>query len=167
MVLNRGSNLMSIGYFPEYGDQMSQFLCNNLFTFHTELKKIIISLVKQLYGIFPKGSMMHKHSVQKHVTEAASKLIKSSDYLQLPDLSEGKYKNFISQVLKDACQDFYYSNGKKALKLTDKFQHSIPVNGIILITTVAKGILTGFCETGTDKVPDFSTDKCRSNFNSL
>ncbi|KAG1848321.1 hypothetical protein DFJ58DRAFT_842963 [Suillus subalutaceus] len=120
-----------------------------------ELKKIIISLAKQLYGICPKGSMMHEHSVQKHVTEAASKLIKSGDYLRLPDLSEGKYKNFVSQ------------QRQKALKLTDEFQHSIPVNGVILVATVAKGVLTGFCETSIDKAPDLSADKCRSDFNSL
>jgi hypothetical protein len=56
--------------------------------FHTELKKIDISLAKQLYGIFPKGGVTHGHLVQEHVTEAASKLLKSGDYLQLPDSSE-------------------------------------------------------------------------------
>ncbi|KAG1731148.1 hypothetical protein EDB19DRAFT_1912631 [Suillus lakei] len=151
----------------EYCDQMSHLLCNDLFTFHTELKKVIISIAKQLYNIFPKSSVMCGGSVQKHVTDAASKLIKSGDYLRLPDSSEGKYKNFISQVLKDGCHDFYYSNGKKVLKLMEEFQCLIPVNGLILIAAVAKGVLTGFHETSTDKVLDLSADKCRSDFNSL
>ena len=30
-----------------------------------------------------------------------------------------------------------------------------------------KGVLTGFRETGTDKVPDLPADKCRADFNSL
>lgn len=30
-----------------------------------------------------------------------------------------------------------------------------------------KGILTGFCNTDTDKVPNLSADKCRSDFNVL
>ncbi|KAG1878852.1 hypothetical protein F4604DRAFT_1923532 [Suillus subluteus] len=71
---------------------------------------------------------------------------------------KGKYKNFVSQVLKDTkdtCQDFYYSNGKKVLKLTDEFQHSIPINGLILMATVVKGVLTGFHETSTDKAQIF------------
>ncbi|KAG2746641.1 hypothetical protein P692DRAFT_20876039 [Suillus brevipes Sb2] len=93
--------------------------------------------------------MGQKDALQRHVAKVASKLIKSGNYLQLPDLSSGKYKNFISQVLKDTCIDFYYGNSKKALN------------------TVAKGILTGFCDTGTDKVPNLSADKCRSDFNSL
>ncbi|KAG0699345.1 hypothetical protein DFH29DRAFT_877341 [Suillus ampliporus] len=153
----------------EYCEQMSRLLCDDLFTFCTELKKVIISIAKQLYGIFPRSSVCGG-LVQKYVTEAASKLIKSGDYLQLPDLSEGKYKNFVSQVLKDGCQDFYYGNGKKALKLMEEFQCSIPVNGLVLVAAVspqAKGVLTGFRETGTDKVPDLSADKCRSDFNSL
>ncbi|KAG2123194.1 hypothetical protein BD769DRAFT_1389337 [Suillus cothurnatus] len=82
------------------------------------------------------------------------KLLKSGDYLQLPDSSE---------VLKDVCQDFYYSNSKKALKLTNEFQCSILVNGLIF----AKDILTDFHNTSTDKVPDLSADKCRSDFNSI
>ncbi|KAG1768591.1 hypothetical protein EV702DRAFT_1203219 [Suillus placidus] len=94
-------------------------------------------------------------------------LIKSGDYLRLPDLSEGKYKNFVSQVLKDACLDFYYGNGKKALKLTEEFQKTIPVNALIFVSAIAKDILTGFHDTGTDKVPDLSADKCRSDFDSL
>ncbi|KAG1900165.1 uncharacterized protein F5891DRAFT_1188858 [Suillus fuscotomentosus] len=76
------------GYFPEYRDQMSHLLCDDLFTFQTELKKVIISIVKQLYNIFPRSSVMHGDSVQKCVTEAASKLIRSGDYLQLPDSSK-------------------------------------------------------------------------------
>ncbi|KAG2115449.1 hypothetical protein DEU56DRAFT_919419 [Suillus clintonianus] len=40
------------GYFPEYHDQMSRFLSDDLFTFRTEVKKVIISIAKQLYNIF-------------------------------------------------------------------------------------------------------------------
>ncbi|KAG2059406.1 hypothetical protein BDR06DRAFT_967930 [Suillus hirtellus] len=103
------------GYFPQYSTQMSCLLCDDLFTFRTELKKIIISIAKQLYSIFPKANVGQKDAIQWHVAEAASKLIKSGDYLQLPDLS------------------------------------------------LVKGILTGFCDTGTDKVPNLSADKCRGS----
>ncbi|KAG2127003.1 hypothetical protein BD769DRAFT_1668127 [Suillus cothurnatus] len=61
---------------------------------------------------------------------------------------------------------FLLQQWKKELKLTEEFQCSIPVNCLVLVAMV-KGVLTGFCETGTDKVPDLSADKCRSNFNSL
>ncbi|KAG2158269.1 uncharacterized protein EDB93DRAFT_1246123 [Suillus bovinus] len=158
---------MENGYFLQYRAQMSCLLCDDLFTFHTELKKVVISIAKQLYGIFPKANMGQKDAVQWHVVEAALKLIKSGDYLQLPDSSSGKYKNFVLQVLKDACIDFYYGNGKKALKLTKEFHKTIPINALILVSAVAKGILTVFYDTGTDKVPNLSTDKCRSDFNSL
>jgi predicted nuclease with TOPRIM domain len=30
-----------------------------------------------------------------------------------------------------------------------------------------KGVISGFSETGTDKVPDLSAEKCRTDFNSL
>lgn len=30
-----------------------------------------------------------------------------------------------------------------------------------------KGVLSGFRDTGTDKVPDLSADKCRTDFNTL
>ncbi|KAG1893891.1 uncharacterized protein F5891DRAFT_1256818 [Suillus fuscotomentosus] len=158
---------MENGYFPQYSTQMSCLLCNDLFTFRTELKKIIISIAKQLYDIFPKANVRQKDAIQQHVTKVASKLIKSGDYLRLPDSSSGKYKNFVSQVLKDACINFYYGNGKKALKLTEEFRKMIPVNALILVSAIAKGILTGFHDTGTDKVPDLSADKCRSDFDGL
>ncbi|KAG1742945.1 hypothetical protein EDD22DRAFT_958879 [Suillus occidentalis] len=151
------------GYFPEYKVPMLQLLCDDLFTFHMELKKIVISIAKQLYGIFSKGNSMHK----ERVSAAAAKLLKTSEYLQLPDSSEGKYTNFVSQVLKEACLSFYYSNGKKALKVTDEFQDRIPVNGHILVAAVTKGVLSSFCNSGTDKVPDLTADTCRANFNLL
>ncbi|KAG1780972.1 hypothetical protein EV702DRAFT_1193807 [Suillus placidus] len=158
---------MEKGYFPEYSAQMSRLLCDDLFTFHMELKKVIISIAKQLYGIFPKGGGTRREAPQKHVADAASKLIKSGEYLQIPDSSDGKYKNFVSQVLKDACHDFYYGNSKKALKLTNEFQCSIPINSLILVAAVTKGVITGFRDTGTDKVPDLSADRCRSDFNAI
>jgi hypothetical protein len=34
----------------------------------------------------------------------------------------------------------------------------------ILSNQQMKGVLTGFRETGTDKVPDISADKCRADF---
>ncbi|KAG1810370.1 uncharacterized protein HD556DRAFT_1436118 [Suillus plorans] len=151
------------GYFPEYKVPMSRLLCDDLFTFRMELKKIMISIVKQLYGIFSKGNSMHK----ERISAAAAKLLKTGEYLQLPDSSEGKYTNFVSQVLKEACLSFYYGNSKKALKLTDEFQHQIPVNSLILVAVVAKDVLSGFRDSGTDKVPDLTADTCRAEFNIL
>ncbi|OJA20285.1 hypothetical protein AZE42_13434 [Rhizopogon vesiculosus] len=109
------------GFFPEYSEQMSQLLRDDLFTFHTELRKIMISIVKWSYDIFPKGSAVCKEEVQRHVTATAAKLIKTGDYLQIPDSSQGKYKNFVSQALMDACIEFYYGNSSKALKHRNNF----------------------------------------------
>ncbi|KAG2058766.1 hypothetical protein BDR06DRAFT_968272 [Suillus hirtellus] len=104
------------GYFPQYNMQMGQLLCNelcnDLFTFCTELKKIIISIAKR-------GSTMQKDEAQKQVTTAATKLLKSGDYLQLPDSSD------------------------------------------------LKGVISGFCETSTDKVPDLTAEQCRTHFVNL
>ncbi|KAG1764316.1 hypothetical protein EDD22DRAFT_951737 [Suillus occidentalis] len=155
------------GYFPQYSTQMGRLLCNDLFTFCTELKKIVISIAKRAYDIFPQGSTMRKDNVQKQITTAATKLIKSGDYLRLPDLSGGKYKNFTAQALKDACLKFYYSNSKKALKNTNEFHRTIPINAMLLVAAVLKGVISGFRETGTDKVPDLTTEQCRIHFNNL
>ncbi|KAG0699231.1 hypothetical protein DFH29DRAFT_1002186 [Suillus ampliporus] len=146
---------------------MSRLLCDDLFTFRTELKKVVISITKTSYKIFPKGMVARKDEMQKHVIVNATKLLKTGEYLRIPDSSDGKWKNFVSQALRDSCLDFYYSNSKKALKNMDEFQHAIPINGLLLVAMVMKGIITGFRETGTDKVPDLSTDKCRADFNSL
>ncbi|KAG1831471.1 hypothetical protein EV424DRAFT_1342849 [Suillus variegatus] len=67
----------------------------------------------------------------------------------------------------DGCLAFYYSSSKKALKNMDKFRCTIPQNGLILVAAVMKGVLSVFSKTGTDKLPDLSADKCRSDFNSL
>ncbi|KAG1813637.1 uncharacterized protein BJ212DRAFT_1301017 [Suillus subaureus] len=133
-------------YWIMYQTQMAWLLCDDLFTFRTQLKKVIVSIMKTSYGIFPKGTVACKE-MQKCVTVNATKLLKTT--------------------LKDSCLEFYYSNSKKALKNTEEFQCSIPVNGLLLVAVMIKGVITGFHETSTDKVPDLSTDKCRANFNSL
>ncbi|KAG1805322.1 uncharacterized protein BJ212DRAFT_1304107 [Suillus subaureus] len=117
-----------------------------------ELKKIVISIAKRAYNIFLQGSTM---------------LLKSGDYLQLPDLSGGNFKNFMAQALKDACLKFYYSNSKKASKNMDKFHQTIPINAMLLVAAVLKGIISGFHETGTDKVPELTTEQCRAHFVNL
>ncbi|KAG1871997.1 hypothetical protein C8R48DRAFT_670404 [Suillus tomentosus] len=71
------------------------------------------------------------------------------------------------QALKDACLEFYYSNSKKALKNTDEFRRTIPVNAMLLVAAVLKGVISGFCETGTDKVPDLTAEQCRTHFVNL
>ncbi|KAG1895272.1 uncharacterized protein F5891DRAFT_1194330 [Suillus fuscotomentosus] len=142
-------------------------LCDDLFTFCTELKKVTIPIAKRAYDIFLQGSMMRKEEVQKQVTAAATRLFKSSEYLQLSDSSGGTFKNFTAQALKDACLEFYYSNSKKALKNTDKFHHTIPVNAMLLVAAVLKGVISGFRETGTDKVPDLTAEQCRIHFTNL
>ncbi|KAG1742792.1 uncharacterized protein EDB91DRAFT_1081414 [Suillus paluster] len=64
-----------------------------LWTYHTKKLKLdnsyfpeykMLMLRLQLYGIFSKGNSMHK----ERVCEAAAKLLKTSEYLQLPDSSE-------------------------------------------------------------------------------
>ncbi|KAG2738677.1 hypothetical protein P692DRAFT_20882380 [Suillus brevipes Sb2] len=152
------------GYFPEYNPQMCRLLCDDLFTFRTELKKTAISITKQSYDIFPKGAAMRSEEIKKCVVATASRLIKTGDYLRIPDSSNGKFKNFVSQALKDICIEFFYSNSKKVLKNTDDFHRTIPVNGLILVVAVVKGVISGFSETGTDKVPELSADRCRTNF---
>ncbi|KAG1842139.1 hypothetical protein F4604DRAFT_1939011 [Suillus subluteus] len=155
------------GYFPEYSPQMCRLLCNDLFTFHTELKKVVISIAKLSYDIFPKGTTMQPEEIKNCIAAAATKLLKTGDYLQIPDSSNGKFKNFVLQALKDVCLEFFYSNSKKALKNTDDFRQTIPVNGLILVAAVMKGVISGFSETGTNKVPELSADRCRTDFNNL
>ncbi|KAG2136997.1 hypothetical protein DEU56DRAFT_946282 [Suillus clintonianus] len=132
-----------------------------------ELKKIIISITKRAYDIFPQGSAMRKEEVQKQVTAAATRLLKSGDYLRLPDSSSGQFMNFTAQALRDACLEFYYSNSKKALKNTNKFHRTIPINVMLLVAAVLKGVISGFQETGTDKVPVLTTEQCRTHFVNL
>ncbi|KAG1887062.1 hypothetical protein F4604DRAFT_1675108 [Suillus subluteus] len=103
------------GYFPEYDMQMCQL-----------------------------GSTMQKEEAQWQVTTATAKLFKSGDYLWLPDSSGEIFKNFMAQVLKDACLEFYYSN-----------------------TAVLKGVISGFHDTGTDKVPELTAEQCRTHFVNL
>ncbi|KAG1843441.1 hypothetical protein F4604DRAFT_1689528 [Suillus subluteus] len=115
----------------------------------------------------PAGLCNAKEEAQWQVTAAAAKLLKSGDYLRLPDSSGRIFKNFTVQALKDACLKFYYSNSKKALKNTDEFHRTIPINAMLLIAAVLKGIISGFCDTGTDKVPELTAEQCRTHFVNL
>ncbi|KAG2111823.1 hypothetical protein DEU56DRAFT_762107 [Suillus clintonianus] len=155
------------GYFPEYSPQMCRLLCDDLFTFRTELKKVVISITKSSYDIFPKGTAMLPEQIKKHIVTAATALLKTGDYLRIPDSSNGKFKNFVSQALKDVCLEFFYSNSKKALKNTDDFRQTIPINALILVAAVMKGVISGFSDTGSDKVPELSADRCRTDFDKL
>ncbi|KAG2124367.1 hypothetical protein DEU56DRAFT_759722 [Suillus clintonianus] len=127
----------------------------------------MISIAKRAYDIFPQGSTMQKEEVQKQVTAAATRLLKSGDYLRLPDSSGGQFRNFTAQALRDVCLEFYYSNSKKALKNTNEFHRTIPINTMLLVAAVLKGIISGFRETGTDKVPDLTAEQCRTHFINL
>lgn len=51
---------------------------------------------------------------------------------------QGKYKNFVSQALMDACIEFYYGNSSKALKHTNDFHQTIPINGLVLVAAVVR-----------------------------
>ncbi|KAG0697883.1 hypothetical protein DFH29DRAFT_878417 [Suillus ampliporus] len=115
---------------------------------------------------------MHK----EYISEAVAKLLKTGEYLWLPDSSESSRK---------AALNFYYNNGTKALKLTDEFQHKIPINSLILVAAVVgfglnqflsfitdqcltdEGVLSSFHDSGTDKVSDLTADTCRADFNTL
>ncbi|KAG2082121.1 uncharacterized protein F5147DRAFT_783413 [Suillus discolor] len=46
------------------------------------------------------------------------------------------------------------------------FHNTIPVNGLILVAAM-KGVISGFSKTGTDKVPELSADRCRTDFDKL
>jgi hypothetical protein len=61
--------------------------CATISSHSIELKKVTISIAKRASDIFPQGSTMRKEEVQKQVTTAAARLLKSGDYLQLPDSS--------------------------------------------------------------------------------
>ncbi|KAG2112000.1 uncharacterized protein F5147DRAFT_771573 [Suillus discolor] len=115
----------------------------------------------------PKGTSLQLEEIKKHVIAAATKLLKTGDYLWIPDSSDGKFKNSVSQALKDVCLEFFYGDSKKALKNTDDFHQTIPVNVLILVAAVMKGVISGFGETGTDKSPELPADRCRTNFNKL
>ncbi|KAG1898870.1 uncharacterized protein F5891DRAFT_1190361 [Suillus fuscotomentosus] len=70
-------------------------------------------------------------------------------------LDNGYFPQYRTQMVQlDSCLKFYYSNSKKALKNTDEFQCSIPVNGLLLVAMMIKGVTTGFHKTGTDKSVD-------------
>ncbi|KAG1870493.1 hypothetical protein C8R48DRAFT_770942 [Suillus tomentosus] len=155
------------GYFPAYSLQMCRLLCDDLFTFRTELKRVVISIAKLSYDIFLKGTSLRSEEIKKHVIAAATKLLKTGDYLRIPDSSDRKYKNFVLQALKDVCLEFFYGDSKKALKNTDDFHQTIPANALILVAAVMKGVISGFSETGTNRSPELPADRCRTNFNKL
>ncbi|KAG1891928.1 uncharacterized protein F5891DRAFT_986422 [Suillus fuscotomentosus] len=155
------------GYFPAYSPQMCRLLCDDLFMFRTELKKVVISIAKLSYDIFPKGTSLRSEEIKKRVIAAATKLLKTGDYLWIPDSSYGKFKNFVLQALKDVCLEFFYGDSKKALKNTDDFHQTIPANALILVAAVMKGVISGFSETGTDRSPELPADRCRTDFNKL
>ncbi|KAG2079612.1 uncharacterized protein F5147DRAFT_784915 [Suillus discolor] len=163
----QGTHIYYQCYFPVYSPQMCWLLCDDLFTFHTEFKKVVVSIAKLSYDIFLKGTAMRPEEIKNSIAATATKLLKTGGYLRIPDSSNGKFKNFVSQALKDVCLEFFYSNSKKALKNTDDFRNTIPVNGLILVVAVMKGVISGFSETGTNKVPELSADRCRTDFDKL
>ncbi|KAG2119148.1 uncharacterized protein F5147DRAFT_648199 [Suillus discolor] len=94
----------------------------------TELKKVVISIAKLLYDIFMKGTSLQSEEIKKCVIAAATKLLKTGDYLQIPDSFD---------ALKDVGLEFFYSNSKKALKIMDDFHQTIFVNVLILVVVTS------------------------------
>ena len=82
------SRLVSSKYGCEYAWLMRCQLCDDLFTFRAELKKVVVSIAKRLYGVFPTDNVVRKDVVRRHIADTASNLIKTSNYLRLPDSSD-------------------------------------------------------------------------------
>ncbi|KAG1808800.1 hypothetical protein EV424DRAFT_1543317 [Suillus variegatus] len=68
---------MSVVVLPTPPSTLLTSVCKATFW---KLKKIVVSIAKRAYDIFPQGSIMQKKKCQRQVTAAATRLLKSGDY---------------------------------------------------------------------------------------
>ncbi|KAG1879923.1 hypothetical protein F4604DRAFT_1997796 [Suillus subluteus] len=174
------------GVWPVQQSNMARLLYDDLTTWRSELKKVVISLVLRMLDLVPPAEVpAHEHStwVQNEALELRiDSLFLQNGYdsnvfvftlLFIPHdaniQKQGKTNNFANPALREAIALFYYTGTYRiARKRPDLFRHQLPLSCLALVAAVFDCILLGFSKNGSSKIfPKFTVKEYEPIYNEM
>ncbi|KAG2153069.1 uncharacterized protein EDB93DRAFT_1102816 [Suillus bovinus] len=159
-----GGQQVEEGVWPDHKHDMAKLLYEDLSTWHSDLKKIVASIVPSMYDLIPPSHV----PPQQHaawVEEAATKLLKDSIFLHNGVDDQGKTENASHPVLREAAISFFYTGSYRvARRRPEVFQKSLPLECLALVNCV----LDGFSKNSSGKsFPKFSAKEYSSLYTAM
>ncbi|KAG2092809.1 uncharacterized protein F5147DRAFT_779552 [Suillus discolor] len=142
------------GVWPEHKPDM---LYDDLATWHSELKKIVIAIAPSAYGLVPPADIPIQERAA-WVEAAAADLLDDGKFLRYGLDNLGKTRNFAHPAFLEAIILFMYTGTYRiASRRPDIFRKQVPLKCLALICTAFHCILQGLAKHGNGKLyPKFT-----------
>ncbi|KAG1898689.1 uncharacterized protein F5891DRAFT_1190463 [Suillus fuscotomentosus] len=139
------------GVWPAQKSNMARLLYDDLATWRSELKKVVISLAPSILDLVSPAE--HKDSL----------------FLRGGFDANGKTNNFASPALREAVVLFYYTGPYRiAQRRPEIFRTQLPLSCLALVATAYDCGLLGFKKNGTGKVfPKFTTKEYKTEYKEM
>ncbi|KAG2089229.1 uncharacterized protein F5147DRAFT_658465 [Suillus discolor] len=151
------------GVWPKHKPDMARLLYDDLATWHSDLKKIIIAIAPSAYGLVPPADI----PVQERaawVEDAAAKLLDDGKFLRFGLDNLGKTRNFAHPALLEAIILFIYTGTYRiARRRPAIFRKEVPLKCLALVCTAFHCVLQGLAKHGNGKLyPKFTAKEYES-----
>ncbi|KAG1789204.1 uncharacterized protein HD556DRAFT_1447264 [Suillus plorans] len=154
----KDGNQVEADVWPARKPDMARLLYDDLSTWRSDLKKIVVAITPSVYSLIPPTDLSTQECAN-WVEAAAANLLDKSKYLHDGKDELGKTKNFVHPGLREAAILFIYVGSYRiAHRRPDIFCKQIPLNCLALVATVFNCILDGLGKNGNGKTyPKFSS----------
>ncbi|KAI6026815.1 hypothetical protein BKA83DRAFT_116929 [Pisolithus microcarpus] len=136
---------LEAGFYPEHKRSMATILFNDMQTFHSEIKKVTMCIIPFKYDL--------------------NSLVLLCNYCQI--VLQGRTSNFAHSAIKKTCLAVYYCTSSKSLHQFAKFQESVPVKALTLVTVIIHYVLTTFQKHRVAKNKTLCGDKIEDACNNI
>ncbi|KAG2096727.1 uncharacterized protein F5147DRAFT_778236 [Suillus discolor] len=157
------SHQVDAGVWPKHKPDMARLLYDDLATWRSELKKIVIAIAPSAYGLVPPADI----PIQEHaawVEAAAADLLDDGKFLRYGLDNLGKTRNFAHPAFFEAIILFMYTRTYCiARRQPDIFRKQVPLKCLALICTAFHCILQGLAKHGNGKLyPKFTAKEYKT-----
>ncbi|KAG2104653.1 uncharacterized protein F5147DRAFT_807475 [Suillus discolor] len=156
------------GVWPAQKSNMARLLYDDLATWRSELKKVVISLALSILGLVPPAEVPALER-PVWVSHEASRQRKDSLFLRGGFDANGKTNNFASPALREAVVLFYYTGPYRiAQRRPEIFRTQLSLSCLALVATAYDCGLLGFEKNGTGKVfPKFTAKEYKTEYEEM
>ncbi|KAG2148853.1 hypothetical protein DEU56DRAFT_926477 [Suillus clintonianus] len=152
------------GIWPDHKHDMAKLLYEDLSTWRSDLKKIVINIVPSMYNLIPPPHIPPQQRAA-WVTAAAGELLEDAKFLRngLDDL--GKTQNAAHPALREAVISFFYTSSYRvARRRPEIFRTQLPLECLALVCTAVNCVLDGLAKNGSGKsFPKFTAKEYGRN----
>ncbi|KIK40661.1 hypothetical protein CY34DRAFT_86884, partial [Suillus luteus UH-Slu-Lm8-n1] len=164
----KDGNQVEADVWPARKPDMARLLYDDLSTWRSDLKKIVVAITPSVYSIIPPAELSTKERAS-WVEEAATELLDRSKYLRDGKDELGKTKNFAHPGLREVIIFFIYTGSYRiAHRRPDIFRKQVPLKCLALVATAFHCVLDGLRKNGNGKTyPNFSSKDYLSIYNRM